>query len=753
MRTSNRILLTVVVVGLASAAAWADGMIVPVRPDLRVSGAWAVKYHHVNIIVRDQVASVSIDQEFVNTGSGMIEVEYLFPVPPEAAIDSMTLVVNGKEYAAVLYKADEARKIYEEIVRIKKDPALLEYAGFGLYRTRAFPLQPGKPAKVIVTYKNLCKKDRGLVEVWYPLNTEKFSAKPIEDLEVKVDIKSKADITAVYSPSHDLVVDRKGARQVIATYAAKNELPATDFQVFYQAADEAVGAALLTYQPQASTYGYFMLLVSPNVRTASQSVMPKDIVLVFDHSGSMSGRLLEQAKAALRYVLKNLNRGDRFNVVSYSDSMDTFFDGLVPAEAKNVEEALDRVDRIEATGGTNIDEALTLAMKIVAGQQGQAAGRPKYILFMTDGQPTIGRTEVADILDDVRKANSDQARLLAFGVGYDVNTHLLDKLAEQNNGKSDYVKPKEPVDAKISSLYAKIKSPVMTNLKLDLRGIRFTDMYPRRIADLFEGDQLVLLGRYDLPEPAALAKTEDGYHSQLVVTGVYEGKEKAFEYPVTVRPAGRDSRYEFVPKLWAIRRVGFLLDEMQLHGRSKELMDELIRLSKEYGIITPYTSFLADERVAMKDSAGHKRALALAAQEQGREVAGRGGQMDAKVRQALREAENLAAPAGTRPAEGAVVFGNISAEKYDRGEAEVARNVRQVGNQAIYGRGNVWVAANAAHVDPERDKDKIREVQQFSREYFDLVRANTVAENQVLSQQRPNEELIISLRGQVYRIR
>ncbi len=250
MKAKSWIVAVALVVGVIGSQAFGDGMLVPVRPEIRVRGHWAVKYHHVKMTVRDQVASVTIDQEFVNTGKGMIEVEYLFPVPPGAAIDAMTLVVNGKEFTARLLEADKARKIYEDIVRRKKDPALLEYAGFGLYRTRAFPLEPGKPAKVIVHYNYTCKKDRNLVEVWYPLNTEKFSARPIDDVKVVVDIKSKADITAVYSPTHDLSVDRKGPRHVIATYHEKKTLPATDFQVFYKAANEDIGATLITHQPE-----------------------------------------------------------------------------------------------------------------------------------------------------------------------------------------------------------------------------------------------------------------------------------------------------------------------------------------------------------------------------------------------------------------------------------------------------------------------------------------------------------------------
>lgn len=750
-----RILLAGLVIAMSAATGLAQGMIVPVRPDLRVSGNWAVKSHNVHITVREQVASVGVDQEFINTGSGMIEVEYFFPVPPEAAIDSMTLLVNGKEYAAKLYKADEARKIYEDIVRTKKDPALLEYAGCGLFRTKAFPLEPGKPAKVVVTYKNICRKDRYLVEVLYPLNTGKFSAKPIEEVEIKLDVKAQADITALYSPSHDLKIERQDSRQVVATYSAKNVLPTSDFQVYYKAADEAIGATLLTCQPDPAKDGYFMMLVSPNPRTAGAAVTAKDVVLVMDHSGSMGGSSMDQVKAALRYVLKNLNRGDRFNIISYNDSVDQFFGKLSPADAKTIEDANDRVDRIEASGGTNIAEALEAAMRMLAGEDRK---RPKYILFLTDGQPTIGKTAEPEILDITRKANTCEARVFAFGAGYDVNVRLLDKLAEQNSGKSDYVKPKEAIDAKISSLYNKIKSPVMTDLSIVVKGLKLRDVYPRKIGDLFDGDQIVLVGRYEGDPPANSAP--GGFNATLVVTGQYEGREKGFEYPVTVQPAGK-SRYDFVEKLWAIRRVGFLMDEMQLHGQSKEVMDELIRLSKEYGIMTPYTSFLADERTVLKDTAGHRAKLDDFARENAGLYEGRPGQMDAKARQQTREAVNLAS-AATAPAgaagpggrgSGVNMIGNANGKDYDQGKPEVVAGVRQAGNQALYRRGNVWIAANASGVDLEKDAAKIKDVQQYSPEYFDLVRANSATNNLVLSQQQAGEELIVNFQGQLYRIR
>jgi Ca-activated chloride channel family protein len=775
-------------------------MIVPVRPEFRVRGAWSVKYHHVNINVRDQVASVSIDQEFVYDGPGrvevvpmpgpradimprprpippppvrwpdMIEVEYFFPVPPEAAIDSMTLMVDGKEFAAKLYKADEARRIYEDIVRAKKDPALLEYVGFGLLKTSAFPLQAGKPCRVAVTYKSVCRKDRDLVEVWYPLNTEKFSAKAIEDVRVKVDIKAGADILAVYSPSHDLDVrkDKDDPRHVEAVYQAKNTLPIADFQVYYKAADEKVGASLLTHQVDLKKDGYFMMLVSPNPRSGRDKVVAKDVILILDTSGSMTGDKVDQAKTAVRFVIKNLNPQDRFNVIAYSDTTEAFFDTPVEASPEKVAKAMDLVDRIEARGGTNIHDALQLAMKMADARGKDGKGdRPVYVLFYTDGQPTVGKVNEKDILDDTRKANAGGARIFAFGVGYDVNVRLLDRLVGDNGGKSDYVKPKEAIEGKISSLYSKIKNPVMTDLKVQIKGVKIKDMYPRQIGDLFEGDQIVLAGRYDPDELAKTAKPHDGlYSTQLVITGRYEGAERAFEYPVTVAADTKDCRYQFVEKIWAVRRVGFLLDQIQLSGQNKELIDELVRLSRDYGIMTPYTSFLADERTEI-----HRRdTVAIRAMDEARvleKTSGGEGQMGAMNRQWLNGADKIAAPSaptggpggglalgsGASVYDGAVQHGYRDTKDYEEGKKEIVANVRQVGNQAMYRRGNVWIAAEATTVDLDKEKDKIITVDRFSKEYFELVKANTPTQNQVLSSQQDHEELIVNLRGQLYRIR
>ncbi len=728
-------------VAAVTGTAFADGLIIPIRPDIRVRGHWSVKYHKVDIRVRDQVADVSIDQAFVNTSGGMMEVQYVFPLPPMAAIDSLTLLVDGKEYKGTIRRADEARRAYEEIVRIKRDPALLEYVNYGLYRTSAFPLLPGKEVRVVVHYTDVCKKDGDLVEVFYPLNTEKFSARPIDEVQVKVDILEKAPISAVYSPTHALTVDRPAQDHVIASYRVTKDIPTTDFRLLYRPTAESVGATVLSYRPRENEDGYFMLLVSPTPRADRLAVVPKDLVIALDHSGSMNGDKLDQAKASLAFVVRNLNPGDRFSVIAYNDVIDPLFSGLVANQKENVDKVLGMIDRIRAEGGTNIHDALIEALKAAGSNTGDR--RSQYILFLTDGLPTVGKTNEKVILDDTSAANLSKARIFAMGIGYDVNVRLLDKLVGQNRGLTSYVKEKENLEPKISSLYGKVKSPVMTDLGITFGGAGTTMTYPQVVPDLFEGDQILLVGRYNHPG-----------RTSIVVAGTYMGKGQRFEYAADL--AARSDRFSnaFVEQLWAVRRIGFLLDQIQLNGQSGEVVDELVRLSKLYGILTPYTSFLADERTNLADRdglrvQGESNARVLAAS-----IVGGAGQMNAANRAALNQA--TAAPAqstmGGAGGRGAVLIGQSNVANYEVNQTERLTTVQNVGNRALYRRGQQWIDSSLADQPVDRLNTQAKTVVQFSEEYFRLVAGNNLAENQILATQQPGEELVVSLRGQIYRI-
>jgi Ca-activated chloride channel family protein len=733
-----RILFTAFLFASIASFARADGLIIPIYPRLHVRGSWAVQYHRVNIKVRDQVADVSIDQAFMNTGNSMIEVQYVFPIPPAAAIDSLTLLVDGKEFKGRLLAKEEARRAYEEIVRTKRDPALLEYVNYGMYRTSAFPLFPGKQVRVVVHYTDLCKKDGDIVEVFYPLNTEKFSSRPINEVEIRTDILEKAPISAVYSPTHAVVIERPSPEHVVASYKITQDIPSTDFRLMYEPTRNSFGATVLSYRPEEKEDGYFLLMVSPTPRAGKSPVAPKDLVIALDRSGSMSGQKIEQAKSALNFVLRNLNASDRFNVIVYNDTVDSLFEHLVPNDHEMVEKALGMIDRINATGGTNIHDALTGAIRSISSSESDK--RSRYILFLTDGLPTVGQTSENIILKDAAGANEQaKAHIFAMGIGYDVNVRLLDRLVAANRGVSNYVKEREALEPRISSLYGKLKNPVMTDLSLSFSGVRTKMIYPQSVPDLFEGDQIMLVGRYEGSGPATFD-----------VSGTYAGKQQSFHYSAELARTSDKFSYGFLEQLWAVRRIGFLLDQIQLNGRSTEVVDELIRLSKQYGIITPYTSFLADERTDLSNSVTLAKQARMSAYDLISNVSGAAGQINANNRALLNKA--TIAPASSVPGMGAAQLGNSKLASYEADRTEHLANVQNVANKALYRRGQQWIDSSIADKDISKLNATAKTIAQFSDEYFRLAATNSVADNQILSLQQPGEELIVSIRGQIYRI-
>ena len=564
-------LFALTLLALAVSPTLADGVVVP-RED--TAPPLAIKYHHVQTTITDQVATTAVDQVFVNDWDRECEGTYLFPIPESAAISDFTMEVDGKTLEGRLLTKDEARRIYEEIVRGRRDPALLEYIGRNAFRARIFPIPARGEKRVQIEYTQLLTADAGLIKYVYPLNTEKFSPKPLKEVAVSVRIKAAQPIKSVYSPSHDVAVARPGEREALASYEATNVRPDKDFVLYYTTSTDDVGLSLLTYRPSGED-GYFLLLAAPKVELDASKVVAKDVVLVLDTSGSMEGKKLTQAKEALRFVLDHLNDTDRFSIVSFNTAVTRYTDGLRPASERA--QARRFVDDLRASGGTNIDGALKEAL------QGVGADRPAVIIFLTDGLPTAGVTDVGSIADNVRRAAPKSVRLFPFGVGYEVNTVLLDTLATQNRGTTAYVKPEESLEEAVSSFYSKVGQPVLTDLKLDFGSARVYDTYPDTLPDLFAGSQLVLAGRFKGEGPTT-----------ITLRGIAGDKEQRFTYPADFpRSALGDPS---IANLWATRKIGYLLTQIRLHGADKELVNEIVALATRFGIVTPYTSFLVDER-------------------------------------------------------------------------------------------------------------------------------------------------------------
>jgi Ca-activated chloride channel homolog len=532
------------------------------------------------VTIDAQVATTRVDQVFVNEADFPVEGTYIFPLPEDAAVTSFDMWVDGKKYEGKLLTREEARRIYEDIVRQQKDPALLEYVGRGAFQASIFPIPPRGERRIELSYSQVLKLENGLVHYRYPLNTEKFSSRDIPDVAVNVQISERAPVRTVYSPSHPVQVVREGERRAKVGYEAAQVRPDRDFDVYYSLSPDAIAVNLLSYKPFDED-GYFLLLVTPPVEAAGKAV-DKDVILVLDTSGSMAGAKIDQAKNAARYVLEQLQAGDRFNIVSFSTA--TRLLAAEPISQSRVRDGQSFIDRITAEGSTDINRALLEALA------GADASRPTVLIFLTDGLPTAGETNPDRIIANVAANAPKTVRLFSFGVGYDVDTVLLDALSSKQRGTSSYVKPEQDIKEEVSGFFAKVSAPVLVDIAAAFTGVRIEDLYPYPLPDLFAGTQLAVLGRY----------TGSGIGS-LKLSGEVQGAGDALAAK-TYHYAGLSfvSRggNELIARLWAQRKVGYLLQQIRVQGESRELVDEVIGLATRFGIATPYTSFLVEEPAA-----------------------------------------------------------------------------------------------------------------------------------------------------------
>jgi Ca-activated chloride channel family protein len=555
-------------------AAQATGLLIPTEKSLP---PLAMLNHNVQVSIEDQVAVTKIEQTFRNHTDRQLEATYIFPVPKGASVRKFSMWVDGKEVPGELVEADKARKIYTDIVQRTLDPGLLEYMGNNLLKLRVFPVPPKGDQKIAISYTSIADSDNGLVEYVYPLRTDSRAPSTLEKFSLKVNLKSQHALQNIYSPSHAITMTRPNDKEAIVGFEKDQAVLDKDFQLFYTSSAKDVGLTALMHRPNSSQNGYFLMLIAPRTELSKSQQVPRDMVFVLDTSGSMRGKRIVQARNALKYCLSQLASQDRFALMNFATTVNRYNETLHDASADSVTAAKKWVDGLEASGGTAIDDALTAAFAL----RPSDPARTFTIVFFTDGCPTIGETVPEKILQNVAKRNNANTRIFTFGVGDDVNAALLDKLADQTRAVSTYVRESEDIEAKVSSLYAKISNPVLANLKLAVGdGILLNEVYPTQLPDLFHGSQLTVLGRYS-----------GKGHAAIKLTGTVGTEAKEFVYELNFAEKTNVEK-PFVEDLWARRKVGFMLDQIRANGEKKELVDEVVSLAKRYGITTPYTSYL-----------------------------------------------------------------------------------------------------------------------------------------------------------------
>jgi Ca-activated chloride channel family protein len=581
----QKIILNLLIFGMLSApaAGFAQGTLVPIRPPQpRPPHRWApfyVKSQYVDVDISRQVAVTTVEQVFANPADRDQEGMYLFPVPESASITKFTMWMNGEEVEGELVEAARARHIYEDIVRRMRDPGLLEYVGRDLFRARVYPIPARGEVRIRMEYAELLRYDGGMVGYRFPMTVRCGPAPPVERMSLAVDVQSDVPVRSLYSPSHEIDARIRG-RRASCGFELSNVVPGRDFVLYYTVSEEDVGLNLITHRT-GDGHGYFMMLLSPGRIARHDRVLNKDIVFVLDKSGSMRGEKIGQAQRALSYCVDALNDGDRFNIVTFSTGVDAYAEGLVTASGDEKSRAGEFIKKIYARGGTDINAALLEALDMPDSE------RPRMVVFLTDGLPTVGETDIEAILANLRGRN-EGVRIFSFGVGYDVNTTLLDRIATDRRGAVDYVKPEEDIEVKVSRFYDKVGHPVLSEIDLEVDGVRLVDVYPQRLPDLFSGSQLVVLGRYE----------GTGTRS-IVLEGKYGGTTRRFDYEGTFE--SRHDDYPFIPRLWASRRIAYLMTEINTNGPERELVDAVIELSLEHGIITPFTSYLILEEGSGRD--------------------------------------------------------------------------------------------------------------------------------------------------------
>ena len=555
----------------------------PPRP-VQLPRALPIKSIKLDTKITAQVATTHVEQIFRNDTDATLEGTYLFPMPETASVSEFAIWDGNRRLVGEVRSREEARRIYDEIVRRQRDPGLLEYAGKNLFQARIFPIPPHSDKKLELTYTQVLRAESGTVAYRYPLGTG-HNLVEIGTVSGRVEIEGKDTLRNIYSPSHQIDISRshEGTRANISFETAAGREP-QDFQLFYTISNEDFGLSLLTHREPGKD-GYFLLMISPKDNFNENEYAAKDVVFVLDTSGSMAEEgKMEKARGALLFGVKTLRPDDRFNVISFAGEEHLMANSLLAADDQGRGRGVQFVQALRPNGGTNINDALLAAFK-----QFDSSDRPKLIVFLTDGLPTVGETNAQRIVENVRNARQRGVRLFTFGVGYDVNTALLDQLATENGGVPDYVEPKEDLEVKVSGFFTKVNYPVLTDLDLDMGGVETDLIYPRELPDLFRGTQITLIGRYRNPTDQRV---------RLRLTGKANGQTRSFNYDDLSFPLETDAN-DFLPRLWATRRVGWLMEQIRTNGAQKELVDEVVDLGTRYGIVTPYTSYLALEQTAV----------------------------------------------------------------------------------------------------------------------------------------------------------
>ncbi|MBN2131459.1 MAG: VWA domain-containing protein [Sedimentisphaerales bacterium] len=560
------------------------------EPTIRINGVKA----HIQMS-EDTTATTTLIVELENMSATEQSAELLIPVPTDVALLDMQYGLENLPLAGHVRTKTEATAMLAQMVVDVNDPALMEFVDAGLIHSDSFGIAGAGTTTVSLSYEQTLQIRGNRVDYLLPRSEWILYTVP---WDITVTIQASGPLSTVYSPSHRIDVQRDDRNGAVVTAVTDSSTMAGPFQLFYLLEDvQGFTCSVLNYPSTEFDGGYFLFLAGLPTNVAGDGDdIKRELTLVLDRSGSMRGIKIEQVKQAARQVIDGLADGEAFNLITYNAQIDTFNEEPLLKNESTQQAAFSYLETISASGLTNLHGALETALL-----QEPTEGFLPLILFLTDGLPTTGETREVQIRDLVLSSNPYNRRVFTLGVGYDLNAPLLDGLAEHSLGRSIFVSPEDGVDVAITDVFATFSRPLFTDLGIcsvsteGIPGTRRTyNVLPFAIPDLFQGDQLVLIGQYVGQEPFLFE-----------INGNYRNQLRPFFCPI--EPPDGSGKRGFVPRLWSSRVVAQIINEIRQLGADPEitiyserfwdLSVAMVDLSLTYGILTEYTAFFGDGSV------------------------------------------------------------------------------------------------------------------------------------------------------------
>jgi Ca-activated chloride channel homolog len=653
----------------------------------------------VDVRIRDRRAHVQVDQTILNATARPAVAANLWPAPPGIRVSGFFYTIDGRRAPAEQVSGAAADAVYREAAQSGDDPRVLTYLGRPFFRGPETSIPANGRVRMRMEFDADLPETQGVARFHHPFDTNSFSRLPINRARIRVAVQTAEPLSFFYSPSHALTWTRSGERSVEGEYSETGTRPDRDLLLYYGTGRGEVDLRVLADRhPRFG--GTFLAAIHPGPGLPASAYVPRDLVFVLDRSGSMSGAKIEQARAGLDFSLSRLNAEDRFSVVTFDNTVNPWRAELVPATPENVEAAREAVRRITPGGGTNIHDALKRGLEIAG-----AGERPAAVVFLTDGLPTSGLTSLDQIRTAIQQANSRKARVFAFGVGYDVNVPFLDRLSSDNRGDAEYVRPGDNLETRMGSFYQKQAQPLLTDLKLSVEGDEAVDLIPGDLPDLFANGEVLVAGRYGKPGTATLR-----------LTGKLGKQDRSYTARFSL-PAG-PGEYPFLPRLWAQRKIGDLLDQVRLHGANPALLQQITTLSRDFAIVTDYTRGYVDQNVSLAPAAQNQALLKNVDRANTFQQGAYATSQSVNNRSLRQQAQ---------------VYGNAYLD--EAGKQVQAGTARQANGRSQFLRGGYWV-------DPDWSEDaRPLRIKRFSAAYWEI--SKTLPETNAALAAGPRLRLLI----------